>query len=449
MARHVFTGFDSAWTRTNRGAIAHLVVEEGEVELGAPETASFDEALASINRVGAGADLHIIAIDQPLIVPNPTGSRPVEGVFRPLLGHLGGAIQPSNTGRIGMFDAEAPLWPFLRDLVADQDPLAIPGADAGRFAFECWPVAAQIAFASQSGQVQRLLKYNPGRSGTFSQADWVGLNLLMAESASELDLASIAAWFEASAAIQPRKADQDKVDAAICVLIASLWWRDGLAASAMIGDTTSGYIVTPISPSMAASLAPATASRSVPFQTSVPYDRSAPDLRPPRSLQPVAIRRATLEDAAAIARIYNQGIVDRVATLETVERSPEERGEWLAAKSDRHPVLVAITDDSDIGGWASLNQFNPRPAYDHVADISVYVDRGQRGKGVGEQLLVALEDLAREIGFHKLVLAAFPTNMPGLRLYQRRGFTTVGIYHEQGKLDDRWVDTIIMEKLLR
>lgn len=159
------------------------------------------------------------------------------------------------------------------------------------------------------------------------------------------------------------------------------------------------------------------------------------------------IRDATPDDAAMIAAIYNQGIEDRVATLETQTRTPAERREWLAAHGDRHPVLVAVADGAVIG-WASLNPFNPRPAYDHVADLSVYVERESRGRGVGDALLGALEVRARQIGYHKIVLAAFPTNAPGMRLYERHGFSTVGIYHEQGMLDGRWVDTIIMEKLL-
>jgi L-amino acid N-acyltransferase YncA/DNA-binding MarR family transcriptional regulator len=160
------------------------------------------------------------------------------------------------------------------------------------------------------------------------------------------------------------------------------------------------------------------------------------------------VRRASPEDAEAISAIYNQGIEDKVATLETTTRTGAERAEWMAAKGDRYPVLVAVDDENEVCGWASLNQFSPRPAYDHVADISVYVARDRRGRGIGDLLLTALEKQARAIGFHKLVLAAFPTNAPGMRLYQRQGFVTVGIYHEQGMLDGKWVDTIVMEKLL-
>ena len=160
------------------------------------------------------------------------------------------------------------------------------------------------------------------------------------------------------------------------------------------------------------------------------------------------IRTATADDSAEIARIYNQGIEDRVATLETTFRDAEERASWLAAKGPRYPVIVAEGDDGALLGWGSLNQFNPRPAYDHVVEFSIYVAREARGQGIGKVLLTELEAFARAHGFHKMVLAAFPFNGVGMKLYDRQGFRTVGIYKEQGMLDGRWVDTIIMEKLL-
>ena len=159
------------------------------------------------------------------------------------------------------------------------------------------------------------------------------------------------------------------------------------------------------------------------------------------------IRDAALSDAAAVSTVYNQGIVDRIATLETEERTPEERAEWLAARGLRHPVLVAERDGLVVG-WGSLNQFNPRKAYDFVADFSVYVERAWRGKGVGSALLRGLLLRAKELGYHKLVLSAFPWNAGGLALYQKYGFRIVGTYQEQGLLDGKWVDTIVMEKIL-
>jgi phosphinothricin acetyltransferase len=128
-------------------------------------------------------------------------------------------------------------------------------------------------------------------------------------------------------------------------------------------------------------------------------------------------------------------------------RTPQERRQWLAARGPRHPVVVA-DDDGRVIAWGSLNAFNPREAYRHVADFSIYVERAYRGKGVGRQLLAHLIDLARALGYHKMVLSAFPFNGAGMALYERMGFRTVGIYREQGLLDGRWVDTVVMEKLL-
>src|SRR4029079_1443479 len=163
----------------------------------------------------------------------------------------------------------------------------------------------------------------------------------------------------------------------------------------------------------------------------------------------VTIRPATPDDAAGICTIYNQGIEDRIATLETELRTPEERRQWLAARGPRravggprwwpprgprHPVGVATTD-GQVVGWGSLNAFNPRPAYDNVVDLSVYVERAWRGRGVGKALLQHVLGLARQLGYHKMVLATFPYNEPGLALYRRMGFSPVGVYREQGKLD--------------
>jgi phosphinothricin acetyltransferase len=160
------------------------------------------------------------------------------------------------------------------------------------------------------------------------------------------------------------------------------------------------------------------------------------------------LRPATAGDAEAICRIYNQGIEDRVATLETEPRTPEERRGWLAARGPRHPVIVAETAGGTVVGWGSLNTFNPREAYRFVADFSIYVEREARGGGVGRALLTRLIELGREHGYHKLVLSAFPTNAAGMALYTRLGFRTVGVYQEQGRIDGRWVDTIVMERLL-
>jgi phosphinothricin acetyltransferase len=163
------------------------------------------------------------------------------------------------------------------------------------------------------------------------------------------------------------------------------------------------------------------------------------------TIRPAAV--TTPGDIDAICAIHNQGIADRIATLETLMRTPDDTRAWLGERGPRHPVIIAEADGTVVG-WASLNRFNPRAVYDNVADFSVYVERGWRGKGVGRQLLDHLIETARRIGFHKMVLAAMTYNSAGIALYSRAGFSHVGVYHEQGQLDGKWVDVVIMEKIL-
>lgn len=160
-----------------------------------------------------------------------------------------------------------------------------------------------------------------------------------------------------------------------------------------------------------------------------------------------AIRFAAANDLAAIREIYNEGIVDRVATLDLDEKSDDDIATWWNDHGERYAVLVAERA-GEIVGWASLNRYSHRCAYDGVADLSIYVARAARGGGIGSALLAELERAALERRFHKIVLFTFPFNDGGQRLYRARGFREVGLFREQGRLDGRFVDVMAMEKLL-
>src|SRR5262245_48815048 len=90
------------------------------------------------------------------------------------------------------------------------------------------------------------------------------------------------------------------------------------------------------------------------------------------------VRAACFADLPLIQDIHNQGIIDRVATLDTELRTMANTQLWFQRHGPRHPVLVAEAGDS-IAGWASLNTFNVRPAYQYVADLSIDLGRHWRG----------------------------------------------------------------------
>ncbi len=158
-------------------------------------------------------------------------------------------------------------------------------------------------------------------------------------------------------------------------------------------------------------------------------------------------RPATPADAAAIARIYNQGIEERIATFETEPRSAEQIAAQLAEKGDRYPTVVAERDGRVVA-WAGTSMYRSRPCYAGIAEYSVYVDRSARGTGAGRVVLEALFRVAEECGFWKLVSRIFPENAASRALCARHGFREVGTYEKHAKLDGEWRDVVVVERLL-
>ncbi|MCL6600300.1 MAG: arsinothricin resistance N-acetyltransferase ArsN1 [Alicyclobacillus macrosporangiidus] len=159
------------------------------------------------------------------------------------------------------------------------------------------------------------------------------------------------------------------------------------------------------------------------------------------------IRFGRLKDVESILLIYNQGIEDRIATLEVEKKDMEYMTKWFNGHTERYRVFIA-ENGGEVIGLASLHPYSHRCAYSGVGEISVYVRRDWRGKGVGQKLLSALEEFAKEQGFHKLVLGTFPFNELGQGLYRKMGFYEVGTFKKHGQLDGKWVDVMWMEKLL-
>ncbi|WP_051030964.1 arsinothricin resistance N-acetyltransferase ArsN1 family A [Robertmurraya massiliosenegalensis] len=161
----------------------------------------------------------------------------------------------------------------------------------------------------------------------------------------------------------------------------------------------------------------------------------------------VIIREAIFKDIESIRTIYNEGIEDRIATLEIDEKDPSYMKEWFIKHEGRYKIIVAEVG-GEVVGWAALNPYNNRCAYSGVADLSVYISRNHRGKGIGTKLLKAIDNAAKTSGFHKIVLFTFPFNEMGQKLYVKNGYREVGTFKNQGVLDGKFVDVMAMEKLL-
>ena len=155
-------------------------------------------------------------------------------------------------------------------------------------------------------------------------------------------------------------------------------------------------------------------------------------------------RAASPKDAEAIARIYNEGIEERIATFET---RPRTAGEILAWFEGEHPVVV-VEVDGVVVAFATSSAYSSRECYAGVAEFSVYTAGDARGRGAGTLAMRSLISAAERAGFWKLVSRVFVENEPSRRLLLSLGFREVGIYEKHARLDGEWRDVVVVERLI-
>lgn len=166
------------------------------------------------------------------------------------------------------------------------------------------------------------------------------------------------------------------------------------------------------------------------------------------TLATLIIRRAEAKDTADIAEIYNAGILSRQATFEIELRTAEHIAEWLAPQQTKIVLVAAEAETGAVAGWASVSGYRPRECYQGIGEYSVYVAPSAQGQGVGLLLLPKLIETAQNAGYWKLVSRIFPENIASLKLCARCGFREVGVYYKHAKLDGKWRDVVIVERLM-
>ena len=145
-----------------------------------------------------------------------------------------------------------------------------------------------------------------------------------------------------------------------------------------------------------------------------------------------------------VARIYDEGIAGGNATFET--RVPEWEY-WDGAHIET--CRLVVEEDGDVVAWAALSPVSSRSVYRGVAETSIYVADGVRGRGIGSELLGALVEESEKCGFWTLQTAIFADNEASVSLHARHGFRVVGTREMIGEHEGRWRDTILMERRSR
>ena len=168
----------------------------------------------------------------------------------------------------------------------------------------------------------------------------------------------------------------------------------------------------------------------------------------------MAIRKARLQDAEALLAIYAPDVEQTAISFEYAVPTVNEFRRRMANVAESYPWLVAV-DDGSIAGYAYASAFKERAAYQWAVETSIYVDRNERGKGIGRRLHEALEETLKQQGILNMNACVAYTEhedeyltLDSVRFHERLGYTQVAHFHKCGRKFDRWYDMIWMEKLI-
>jgi phosphinothricin acetyltransferase len=161
----------------------------------------------------------------------------------------------------------------------------------------------------------------------------------------------------------------------------------------------------------------------------------------------VAVRLARANDAEAIRSIYNLEVTESTVTFDLVPRTLAEQEAWLVEHEGVHPAVVAVLG-GEVVGFGSLAPYRSRPAYATTVEDSVYVRRDRRGTGCGRAIVGELTQLGTDHGFHAVMARIVGGHEASIGLHAACGFELVGIEREVGRKFGRWLDVVLMQRLL-
>ena len=160
----------------------------------------------------------------------------------------------------------------------------------------------------------------------------------------------------------------------------------------------------------------------------------------------LTVRPATENDVPVITEIYNEAILNTIATFDTEQKTVEQQLNWFRAHDASHPVFVGEFKNQMIA-WASLSKWSDRCAYDSTAEVSIYVHKDFRNQGIGKQLMEIIVLEGKERGLHTLISRITSGNEKSIYLHERLGFEQIGVLKEVGKKFDKFHDVHILQKV--
>ncbi len=160
------------------------------------------------------------------------------------------------------------------------------------------------------------------------------------------------------------------------------------------------------------------------------------------------IRDAAGPDAPGIAAIWTPLIRDTTVTFNPEPHSPADIAAMIASRQAAGHGFLVAQDGADLLGFATYSQFRGGLGYRHTVEHTVILAPQARGRGTGRALMMALCDHARVAGMHSMFAGCSAENTAALGFHTAVGFQQVAVLPQVGRKFDRWIDLILLQKLL-
>ncbi|HEU5348675.1 MAG TPA: arsinothricin resistance N-acetyltransferase ArsN1 family B [Ktedonobacterales bacterium] len=151
------------------------------------------------------------------------------------------------------------------------------------------------------------------------------------------------------------------------------------------------------------------------------------------------IRIARPHDTPAITAIYAPVVKDTGISFEMIPPTEDEIAQRLTKTLAQFPWLVADAGGVVVG-YAYASKHRERAAYQWASDVSVYVHKDWRGKGIGVTLYTALFTILRAQGYFNVYAGITLPNPASVALHEAMGMIPVGIYRHVGYKAGAWHD---------
>ncbi|MES2381156.1 MAG: N-acetyltransferase family protein [Bacteroidota bacterium] len=160
------------------------------------------------------------------------------------------------------------------------------------------------------------------------------------------------------------------------------------------------------------------------------------------------LRQANINDIRAITDIYNDAVINTVATFDIDIKSNNQMLAWLQAHDEKYCVIVCEVNN-EIAGWASLTRYSDRIAYDRTAEFSIYFHPDYKGKKLSKPLMAACIQQGQQHGVKAILARITEGNQISIKLHEHFGFFMVGTMKQVGVKFNQVLDVHLMQLLVK